>query len=366
MFVPCKIPELTLKDHLDEWHHQNLTPASTSSTATTSMMYGISTASLTDSPILADRTSLQFNATKKIAALEKEIYALQSGKKVFDRVELPGSRQILRPGETQTASKAIDNSDNIARTSDALPTSSTPNNQMTSTLPIPQPSTEPPIHPFSNVRETAYLPPHDRNFAALPSKPAKDNQPSFHTVSPIQNPKITTEVYNRSMKSLLVTLTPEELFTISPDVCNRVRDAIMPKRVATDGNIISTNVLTAPTLSSDSSVANPNDGIVVPDFYETYLKNLPPGVKADVLTVAKESHALRSIMMVVDGKEEIESIIDPGSQIVVMSEEVCHNLGQIYDSDIKVNMQSANGDVDLSLGLAHNVPCRFGTITLYS
>src|SRR3979490_1967153 len=110
-----------------------------------------------------------------------------------------------------------------------------------------------------------------------------------------------------------------------------------------------TNVLTAPTLSSKSSVAHPNDGIVVPDFYETYLKNLPPGVKADVLTVAKESHALRSIMMVVDGKEEIESIIDPGSHIAAMSEEVCHNLGQIYDPDIRVNMQSANGDVDLSL-----------------
>src|SRR3981189_3892146 len=154
------------------------------------------------------------------------------------------------------------------------------------------------------------------------------------------------------MKSLLVTLTPEELFAISPDVRNRVRNTITPKRVTTDGNIISTNVLTAPTLSSESSVAHPNDGIVVPGFYETYLKNLPPGVKADVLTVAKESHALRSIMMVVDGKEEIESIIDPGSQIVVMSEEVCHNLGQIYDSDIKVNMQSATEGVTSCLALA--------------
>src|SRR3979490_921317 len=154
MFVPHKIPGLTIKDCIDEGHRQNPTPASTSSTATTLMMYRISTASPTDSPISADQTMLQFDATKKIAALEKEIYALRSGKKVFDGVALPGSRRILRPGETQTASKAIDNSDNIARTSDALPTSSTPNKQTTLTLPIPQPSTEPPIHPFSNVRKT--------------------------------------------------------------------------------------------------------------------------------------------------------------------------------------------------------------------
>src|SRR3981189_1658009 len=198
MFVPRKIPGLTIKDRIDEWHHQNPTPASTSSTATTSMMYGISTASPTDSPISADQTSLQFDAAKKIAALEKEIYALRSGKKVFDGAEVPGRRWILRPGETQTASKAIDNSDNIARTLDTLPTSSTHNKQTTLTLPIPQPSTEPPIHPFSNVRETAYLPPHDRNFAALPSKPAKDNN---HRSTPFPLSKI-----QKSLRKFIIDL----------------------------------------------------------------------------------------------------------------------------------------------------------------
>jgi hypothetical protein len=68
--------------------------------------------------------------------------------------------------------------------------------------------------------------------------------------------------------------------------------------------------------------------------YESYLKALQPGEIPEVLTVAKESHALRSIMMVVDNKEEIESIIDPGSQIIAMSEEVCHDLAQIYDPSI--------------------------------
>jgi hypothetical protein len=41
-----------------------------------------------------------------------------------------------------------------------------------------------------------------------------------------------------------------------------------------------------------------------------------------------------------------------------MSEEVCHNLGQIYDPDIRVNMQSANGDVDLSLDPYDPIPSR--------
>jgi hypothetical protein len=46
--------------------------------------------------------------------------------------------------------------------------------------------------------------------------------------------------------------------------------------------------------------------------------------------------------MVVDNREEVEGIIDPGSQIIAMSEAVCHDIGLAYDPSIKLNMQSAN------------------------
>jgi len=67
----------------------------------------------------------------------------------------------------------------------------------------------------------------------------------------------------------------------------------------------------------------------------------------------------------VDNQESVESIIDPGSQIIAMSEAVCHDLGIIYDPSIRLNMQSVNGEIDLSLGLARNVPCRLSDIILY-
>jgi hypothetical protein len=70
--------------------------------------------------------------------------------------------------------------------------------------------------------------------------------------------------------------------------------------------------------------------------------------------------------MVVDNREEVEGIIDPGSQIIAMSEAVCHDIGLAYDPSIKLNMQLANGEVDQSLGLSCNVPCKINTIiTLY-
>jgi hypothetical protein len=74
--------------------------------------------------------------------------------------------------------------------------------------------------------------------------------------------------------------------------------------------------------------------ITVPDVYETYINSLAPGERPIPLNVAQESHALQSIMMVVDNREEVEGIIDPGSQIIAMSEAVCNDIGLVYDPSI--------------------------------
>ncbi|OBZ78510.1 hypothetical protein A0H81_02120 [Grifola frondosa] len=99
--------------------------------------------------------------------------------------------------------------------------------------------------------------------------------------------------------------------------------------------------------------------MVVPDPYETYLRasNLE---KHRVLWVAKESHALRSINGLVDNKEDVEGIIDPGSQIISMSEEDSYTT-----PPYALTMQSANGEVDQSLGLVRNVPFQVSDIVLY-
>jgi len=48
-----------------------------------------------------------------------------------------------------------------------------------------------------------------------------------------------------------------------------------------------------------------------------------------------------------------------------MAEAVCFDLGLAYDPTIKLNMQSANGNVNQSLGLSRNVPFQIGAITFY-
>lgn len=109
----------------------------------------------------------------------------------------------------------------------------------------------------------------------------------------------------------------------------------------------------------------PDDSIVVADPYETYLNTLQPGQEPEILTVARDSHALRSIMVLVDNQDQVEAVVDPGSQIIAMSDTVCMELGLIFDPTIRLNMQSANGEIDQSLGLARNIAMRIGDITLY-
>ncbi|KAG6870967.1 hypothetical protein C0995_009376 [Termitomyces sp. Mi166 len=66
------------------------------------------------------------------------------------------------------------------------------------------------------------------------------------------------------------------------------------------------------------------------------------------LCVAKDTDLLRAIMVVINGKEEVECIVDSGLQIVSILEEIAHHLGLVYDPMVMLNMQSANGAIDQS------------------
>jgi Aspartyl protease len=75
--------------------------------------------------------------------------------------------------------------------------------------------------------------------------------------------------------------------------------------------------------------------------------------------------SLRSIVPYVNNFLRVECIVDQGCQIIAMSQDICHALGLIYDTTVVLNMQSANGEVDKSLGLARNVPFQLGSATVF-
>ena len=111
----------------------------------------------------------------------------------------------------------------------------------------------------------------------------------------------------------------------------------------------------------------PEGSIVIPDPIEAYYNSLDPGQQPDLsrLTVAVDSTSIRAIYALVSASRKIECTVDPGCQIIAMAEYECHSLGLPYDPKIRLNMESANGTFDWSLGLARNVPFKIGDITLY-
>lgn len=64
-------------------------------------------------------------------------------------------------------------------------------------------------------------------------------------------------------------------------------------------------------------------------------------------------------------ENKVDCLLDPGCQVICCSKAVCLALGFAYDPTIALNMESANGEINLTLGLARNVPFHFGDITVY-
>ena len=381
-FVPREIPGSNLKDRVDEWHRRN-----PGQIATGSMMFtvksppsaAVTIASRHDSPSVLDTAAMyQLTDVERIQSLERELFALRNRGGIRTRAQAQADRSTRE----DTPDEDFRHSTSLAP---AAPRQAPARSQPAATRTTTAPTTaKPPVHPFANVPDATYAPPRDRNIGALPSiLAAKKDGPAYKTTAPIYDDKVAAEVYNRAMATQ-VTLTQRELLSLAPEVRSQVREATSARRAPTkDPNQVRTLYqdaelpyaiddleLPPSVVSSFANIvhqpANPPPGsLVVPDFYEQYLSSLSPGQVPQPLVVAKESSALRSIIPLVDHQQLVECVIDPGSQVIAMSDGICNELALIYDPEVVLNMQSANGEIDKSLGLARNVPFLIGDITLY-
>ena len=114
-----------------------------------------------------------------------------------------------------------------------------------------------------------------------------------------------------------------------------------------------------PTLSN---AVPPPGAIIIEDPYKVYLYTALEDRSSDCLTITKELSALRPL---INHNQYVESVLNPGSQVIAISEAACHALALIYDPHTHLCMQLANHEVDETLGLTHNVPILIGDITLY-
>ncbi|KNZ76546.1 hypothetical protein J132_09828 [Termitomyces sp. J132] len=88
-----------------------------------------------------------------------------------------------------------------------------------------EPVTQPPIHPFSGI-PGHYALPTNENFAA----PDRSNDGAYQTMPLIYNIKQSKTVFEQVL-STKVTISVGELCSVSKDIRNQFRTAVMPKQV---------------------------------------------------------------------------------------------------------------------------------------
>ncbi|KAJ7090444.1 hypothetical protein C8R44DRAFT_648154, partial [Mycena epipterygia] len=115
----------------------------------------------------------------------------------------------------------------------------------------------------------------------------------------------------------------------------------------------------------------PAGALVANDPVLQYFASIPEGhaprqvFLQEEQLMGKDSAALRVVHPQIHNQGQEEAILDGGSQIVSMALATARRLGITWDPDINIFMQSANGQVEKTAGLAKNVAFRFGELTVY-
>ena len=383
-YVSRAVPGKWMHDRIFEWHQQNPSREATATLVHTMeprLLCAPPSSSVTATPV---QTTYQLTSNDRIAVLEAELFNLRARRQGADQ----GPRTRAQKARRVTIEDKEDEDDVAAaraqlrtpRIEDVIePRAPQSQQKEPHNTPVTVHGSE---HPFRNAKDAAYIPPSTRNVGAQDKSPAalyKRPDTAYKTLLPVHDPAIAASVFQRSMETP-ITITQRELLSLSPEVRSQVRDTTTHCRIPNKDNLTSQNLyedledidfdsltMTFPVTTVDAYHRPiPAGALIVEDEIEIYYQSL--GEKEDPIMehlIVGDSHAIRSVQALIDSSHQVECILDPGCQIIAMSEAISHQLGLAYDPSIILHMQSANGNLDQSLGLTRNVPFQIGNITMY-
>ena len=196
-----------------------------------------------------------------------------------------------------------------------------------------------------------------------------------------------------------ITVTSAELISISPELAKRIHDGTTVRRVLIKDPVANeaakidqmiADLRAAPETAATTALLDE-----LPDFGEISIEedtasdvmaslsgvdvfaqgaqrnddSATAGPTSDeTVIVARPLSSLRTVWATVGtNKEPVECILDPGSQIIAISEDLSNHLHLVYSPVHTLGMQSANGSVNRSLGVVADVPLEIQDtgITLY-
>lgn len=176
---------------------------------------------------------------------------------------------------------------------------------------------------------------------------AQDMQ--YKYVTPVEDIRTTARVAQLCLDSE-VKLTTKEVFAISPDVRRIIKEQLATKKVAVQGPHRLTNLI---EIEDDADEKEAVSTLVAA------LKE-----REDSIIVANHSEDLRAIDLTIGGVT-VEALLDDGSQIIGMREDIWKKIGSPVRSDHTMVMESANKSTNSTIGLLHDVKATIGGYDFY-
>ena len=236
--------------------------------------------------------------------------------------------------------------------------------------------------PYRNVRPL-------RPVVEVPAVPYRHmvakREKNYRHEAPVEQDVNVERLVDRSL-DLEVPVTLREMLAIAPGYRKVYKDKISRKRVPVQEvhtnaetsaeksekiqTVVSVNLNSLADAVAEKEHVYGEDGKemqawVIQDPIEKYLSSVLKDDRSNIVFTANESESLRVIPVVINGVIREEALLDNGSQIVSMCEAVARESQLAWDPDFTIHMQSANGEIEKSLGLAKNVPFRIGPVTLF-
>ncbi|PIL33987.1 hypothetical protein GSI_03695 [Ganoderma sinense ZZ0214-1] len=212
------------------------------------------------------------------------------------------------------------------------------------TMPLALSSARPveavPLHPYAKAKDAT-------DSSKLPVRPVEplrgmsgvQQPPAYRLKSKAINPETAEELKER-VYDTEVTMTVRELLSSSSDA---VPDEDDPCEEADSDN----------GASDYANEAAEGFAVKVSESSES-------------IVAARDRNQIRTLWCKVNDTAEVECVLDGGSQIVAISEHCCNRLRIPVDTSADLPIQSANGAVNKTIGIARNIPVQLpGDIIVY-
>jgi hypothetical protein len=182
----------------------------------------------------------------------------------------------------------------------------------------------------------------------FPPKPPVEEKHKYR--SAVETTVATHEIVDRALNGN-ITLSTRELLAVAPDVRRQFKDLVTGKRVAT--NAIEIEDDPSVNFVDYDSCFQVSEGFPQESVGTAFTRYARPGVQ------------LRVIHPTYAPGVEVESILDSGSQIVVMRRDIWEKTGAPINANKAIRMDAANNTSTMTLGMVENHPVKIGSVTYF-